>query len=151
MECETHKDERDQMKVCAVCEYAAQGYGDFVRDIVHRTDGPGRVLPPRCHRLLPEGERRVLSFADNRQEAAYFAVFAENSYRDIVDHNAMLRALRGSLVEEGGICVDDLFQRLVGLWEREGLGGEGSGEALRRFARGGRRESQTVAFGRWAG
>lgn len=60
-------------------------------------------------------------------------VFADNSYRDIVDHNAMLRALRGSPVEEVGICVDDLFRRLVGLW-REGLGGEGSREALLRRA-----------------
>lgn len=73
VECETHKDEQDHMKVCAVCEYAAQGYGDLVREIVHRTDGPGRVLPPRCHRFCLKASVRVsiLRIIDRRRRTSW--------------------------------------------------------------------------------
>ncbi len=130
--CESHKTHADQIRACVVCGYT--GFGDPVREIVHGADAPGAVFATALHRLLPEGKRRVLSFADNRQEAAYFAVFAENTYRDIVDRGSVMRALDSSVIEKGGISFDDLYRRLLAVWERNGIRGRGTNESLQRRA-----------------
>lgn len=132
--CESHKTYADQIKACVVCGYT--GFGDPVREIVHGADAPGAVFATALHRLLPEGRRRVLSFADNRQEAAYFAVFAENTYRDIVDRGSIFDALQSAKIEEGGISFDDLHRRLLAVWERNGAMARGTNESLRRRAAG---------------
>ena len=130
--CESHKTYADQIRACVVCGYT--GFGDPVREIVHGADAPGAVFATALHRLLPEGRRRVLSFADNRQEAAYFAVFAENTYRDIFDRGSVFDALQGADIEQGGISFDDLHRRLLAVWERRGITRKGTKESLRRRA-----------------
>ncbi len=91
--CESDKANPDQIKSCEFCGYTRGGYKDPVQEIVHGSDGPNAVFVTALHQLLNKDRRRVLSFADSRQEAAFFAWYAENSYGDIVDRNSILRAL----------------------------------------------------------
>ena len=119
-ECASNQpDHPDQIKKCEFCGYMRGGHRDPVQEIVHGADGPGAVFVTALHRLLPENRRKVLSFADNRQEAAFFAWFAEDSYRKIADRNSILRALKSSPIESGGVSASDLSGRLLGYWESE--------------------------------
>lgn len=81
----------DQVRRCGRCGYRAP---DPVREIVHGTDGPNAVIATTLHQLLPEARRKVLAFADGRQEAAYFAWYLEDSYESIYSRVLVLRALR---------------------------------------------------------
>ena len=83
----------DQLKRCGACGYSAAGR-DPVREVVHGTDGPHAVIATTLHQNLPEKRKKVLAFADGRQEAAFFAWYLEDSYRDILSRNLLLRASR---------------------------------------------------------
>ena len=78
--CESHDRNPDQMKQCETCGYRRGGIGDPVQEIVHGSDGPNAVIATALHELLPDDRRKVLAFTDSRQEAAFFAWYAENSY-----------------------------------------------------------------------
>ena len=58
-----------------------------VREIIHGTDGPHAVIATTLFRNLPERRRKILAFADGRQEAAFFAWYLENTYRAILIRN----------------------------------------------------------------
>lgn len=79
----------DQIPRCSVCGYRAP---DPVREVVHGTDGPHAVIATTLYQKLPEDRRKVLAFADGRQEAAFFAWYLENSYKDILNRNLILKA-----------------------------------------------------------
>ena len=119
--CEPHKDHADQLKQCESCGYQRGGIGDPVQEIVHGSDGPNAVIATALHELLPEQRRRVLAFADSRQEAAFFAWYAEDSYEKLRDRNLLLRAVNESLVGMEGLSIDDLRNRLLRQWEEAGL------------------------------
>ena len=92
--CANHKDHPDQLKRCEACRYRRGSIGDPVQEIVHGSDGPNAVIATALHELLPEARRKVLAFADSRQEAAFFAWYAENSYEKLRDRNLILRAIK---------------------------------------------------------
>ena len=119
--CESHKDHADQLKQCETCGYQPGGIGDPVQEIVHGSDGPNAVIATALHELLPEDKRKVLAFADSRQEAAFFAWYAENSYEKLRDRNLMLRAIKVEEVNAEGLSIDDLRNRLLRQWEQAGL------------------------------
>ena len=119
--CESHKGHADQVKECASCGYRRGGIGDPVQEIVHGSDGPNSVIATALHELLPQDRRKVLAFADSRQEAAFFAWYAESSFEKLRDRNLMLRAIREGEVDQEGLSVDDLRNRLLRQWERAGL------------------------------
>ena len=119
--CESHNDHADQLKQCETCGYQRGGIGDPVQEIVHGSDGPNTVIATALHELLPEDRRKVLAFADSRQEAAFFAWYAENSYEKLRDRNLMLRAINAGPVGEEGLSIDDLRNRLLKQWEQAGL------------------------------
>lgn len=118
--CKSRKDHPDQLKECDVCGYQG-GIGDPVREIVHGSDGPNSVIATELHRLLPEDRRKVLAFADSRQEAAFFAWYAENSYEKLRDRNFIFRAIASADVAEEGLSIKDLHNRLLKQWEKVGL------------------------------
>ena len=131
--CDSHNEHPDQIKQCEVCGYQRGGIGDPVQEIVHGSDGPNSVIATALHGLLPEGRRKVLSFADSRQEAAFFAWYAENSYSKVRDRNFILRALKAETVEDEGLSIADLQNRLKKQWEAAGLFNESdSSEAKNR-------------------
>ena len=119
--CEPHKDHADQLKQCETCGYQRGGIGDPVQEIVHGSDGPNTVIATALHELLPEDRRKVLAFADSRQEAAFFAWYAEDSYEKLRDRNFMLRAIKAGEVDAEGLSIDDLRNRLLKQWEQAGL------------------------------
>jgi hypothetical protein len=87
------EDRADQMAKCGACGYNAAGR-DPVREVVHGTDGPHAVIATTLFQCLPEGRKKVLAFADGRQEAAFFAWYLEDSYRDILNRNLVLKISR---------------------------------------------------------
>ena len=119
--CESHEDRADQLKQCETCGYQRGGIGDPVQEIVHGSDGPNAVIATALHELLPEKGRKVLAFADSRQEAAFFAWYAENSYEKLRDRNLMLRAMKAERVDLEGLSIDDLRNRLLKQWDNGGL------------------------------
>ena len=119
--CESHSEHADQLKKCETCGYRRGGIGDPVQEIVHGSDGPNAVIATALHELLPEDRRKVLAFADSRQEAAFFAWYAEDSYEKVRDRNLILRAIKAGPVGPEGLSIDDLRNRLLGQWEDSGL------------------------------
>lgn len=95
-------DKADQMARCGVCGYTAAGK-DPVRELIHGTDGPHAVIATTLFRTLPNDRKKVLAFADGRQEAAFFAWYLESSFMDILRRNLLLKAARRlrPLVSEG--------------------------------------------------
>lgn len=119
MKCENHRDHPDQLSKCETCNYNRGGIGDPVREIVHGSVGPNSVIATALHSLLPEGKRKVLAFADSRQQAAYFAWYAQDSYEKLRDRNLMLRAINTERTAEG-LSIEDLKYRLLRQMERAG-------------------------------
>ena len=66
----------------------------------------------------------MLAFADSRQEAAFFAWYAQDSYQDLRDRNLLHRALVAGSVGREGLSIDDLRNRLLKQWDHAGLFGE---------------------------
>ncbi len=127
--CKSDPAHADQLKKCEACGYQRGGIGDPVQEIVHGSDGPNTVIATALHELLPENRRRVLAFADSRQEAAFFAWYAEDSYKKLRDRNFILRALTAEPINAEGLSIDDLRNRLRKQWEEAGLvGAEQTGE-----------------------
>lgn len=114
--CDNRPKHPDQLKECARCGYTRGGVGDPVQEIVHGADGPNAVLATAVHGLLPPEARKILAFADSRQDAAFFAWYAEDSYATVRDRNLILRALRmarSRSPEDGrSLSVEDLGHRL---------------------------------------
>jgi len=109
--CEVHENHEDQLKECVACGYQRGAIGDPVREIVHGSDGPNVVIATALHGLLPRDRRKILAFADSRQEAAFFAWYAEDSYGKLRDRNLILRAFRGAYGNEA-LSLDDLAESL---------------------------------------
>lgn len=120
-QCDSHRDYPDQLTRCEACGYQRGGIGDPVQEIVHGSDGPNTVIATALHELLPAERRKVLAFADSRQEAAFFAWYAEDSYEKLRDRNLMLRAIKAAAVNAEGLSIDDLRNRLLKEWERADL------------------------------
>lgn len=120
MRCEPHKDHPDRLRKCAACDYSRGGLGDPVQEIVHGSDGPNAVIATALIELLPKERRKVLAFADSRQEAAFFAWYAEDSYGRLRDRNLIFRAVRDAPVGKG-LSIEDLTSRLQEVWELAGL------------------------------
>ena len=118
---ESHREHPDQLAQCGACGYRRGGIGDPVQEIVHGSDGPNAVIATALHELLAEDRRRVLAFADSRQEAAFFAWYLEDSYEKLRDRNLILRALKSAPVGISGLSLDDLSSRLHEQWEASDL------------------------------
>ncbi len=111
--CESDKNNPDQIDECGNCGYRRGGYRDPVQEIVHGADGPNAVIATALHQLLPEERRKILTFADSRQEAAFFAWYVEDTYNTIASRNAILRAMREHPVDAEGLKASDLANRLL--------------------------------------
>lgn len=106
------EDKADQMTKCGACGYSAAGR-DPVREVVHGTDGPHAVIATTLYQNLPELRKKVLAFADGRQEAAFFAWYLEDSYRDILNRNLLLKAAQTTHPSsQEGLSLSSLAARL---------------------------------------
>ena len=116
--CESSLDYPDQIKKCKTCGYSRGGIGDPVQEIVHGADGPNAVIVTALHELLPAGSQKILAFADSRQEAAFFAWYAEDSYQKLRDRNLLLRSLESDLNSTEGLSIEDMQNRLIKQWDK---------------------------------
>ena len=119
--CKSHKDHHDRLKQCEICGYSRGGIGDPVQEIVHGSDGPNSVIATAMHELLPNKKRKVLAFADSRQEAAFFAWYVEDSYEKLRDRNLILKAIKSDKVAREGLSIDDMRNLLLNQWDHAGL------------------------------
>ncbi|MEW6567672.1 MAG: DEAD/DEAH box helicase [Chloroflexota bacterium] len=114
----TDEDRADQMARCSACGYNAAGR-DPVREVVHGADGPNAVIATTLYRSLPEKRKKVLAFADGRQEAAFFAWYLEDTYKHILTRNLLLKAAEhlsphaqeGLTLRELAVGLRDLFRK----------------------------------------
>jgi hypothetical protein len=87
----------DQLQQCARCGHRGQ---DPVREVVHGGDGPHSVIATGLFEHMEQKPKKILAFADSRQEAAYFAWYLDDTYRSVLRKNL-------------------LYQSLCILWDRE--------------------------------
>ena len=107
--CRSHEDHPDRLKSCPSCGYRGV---DPVHEIVHGSDGPNAVIATVMHQSLSPERRKILAFADSRQEAAFFAWYAQSSYEGIRDRNLIVRALRLNGDGSEPMSLEDLAQKL---------------------------------------
>ncbi|MDI6711112.1 MAG: DEAD/DEAH box helicase [Bacillota bacterium] len=95
----------DQIPRCSACGYKAP---DPVREVVHGTDGPHTVITTTLYQRLPEKRKKILAFADSRQEAAFFSWYLDRTYRDLLTRNLVWQAGRalGQRTREGLSLAD---------------------------------------------
>ena len=109
----------DQVLRCGVCGYRAP---DPVREVIHGTDGPHAVIATTLHQELPPERRKVLAFADGRQEAAFFAWYLGDSYKSIRARNLLLKVLqRQSVHSSAGSSFRDVAIRLRDTFRRKNV------------------------------
>lgn len=110
------EEREDQTPSCSACGYRGP---DPVREVIHGTDGPHAVISTTLYQQVPESRRKILAFADSRQEAAFFAWYVEDSYQSVLTRNLLLRALdkyrvrapEGLSMEELALAVKDTYVR----------------------------------------
>lgn len=117
LELQTATGEREgHVPRCSVCGYKAP---DPIREVVHGTDGPHAVIGTTLFQKVPEGRRKILAFADSRQEAAFYAWYLEQSYEDLLHRNLIVRALDKNLAQATeGLTVSELAGALVHLYRK---------------------------------
>ena len=115
--CQADNNHPDQIKRCESCGYRRGSVGDPVHEIVHGSDDPNAVIATSIHRLLPSTSRKILAFADSRQDAAFFAWYIEDSYRRLRDRNLIFKAMKRYPIDDQGLSLDDLLNRLHREWE----------------------------------
>ena len=113
------EEKEDQVPRCSACGYRAP---DPVREVVHGTDGPHAVIATTLYQRLSRERRKVLAFADGRQEAAFFAWYLENSYKDILNRNLILKAAKAlsSHIQEG-LSLRELATGLRGAYRKNNI------------------------------
>jgi Helicase conserved C-terminal domain/Domain of unknown function (DUF1998) len=80
----------DQMRQCATCGHRGQ---DPVREVIHGGDGPNAVIATGLFERIEEDKRKILAFADSRQEAAYFAWYLDDTYQNVLRRSFLYRTL----------------------------------------------------------
>ncbi len=122
-------DENRHLRRCGACHQSASG-NDVVGRFLTDTSAPAAVVATALYQELPPatdpavadklgGGRKLLAFADSRQEAAFFAPFLERTYDNGLRRSLILRALR-DLYEDSPVSFNMLAGRLttVALEER---------------------------------
>jgi len=125
-------DERaDETRRCSACGYSASGR-DPIREVIYGSDGPHAVIATVLYQRLPQPRRKVLAFADGRQEAAFFAWYLEESYRDVLSRNLINKVVREWAPRtSSGLSLAELAPRLCEAMGAAGVFPEATGELER--------------------
>lgn len=114
-----NEDRADQIAKCSVCEYSASGK-DPVKEIVHGHDGPNAVIATTLYQHLPEERKKILAFADSRQEAAFFAWYLESSYNNILHRNLILKVAQElNIHSDEGLSLNDITTQLREIYKEK--------------------------------
>lgn len=101
---------RDQISRCGRCEYSGI---DPVREAMHSANGPNVVVATALFEGLPEKGRKILAFRDGRQEAAFFAWYAERTHQQFVRRALLLDVVRRlTPLTDAHLSLDDIAPHL---------------------------------------
>lgn len=89
---ETGDEDLRTVKRCGACGYGG-GSGTPVVELLHGADGPHSVIVTTLYKEQPSERRKILAFADGRQEAAFFAWYLQDTYEKVVSRNVLYQAL----------------------------------------------------------
>jgi len=105
---------------CVMC--GARNPNGTVFRMLTGKDAPVSVLATSLYQALPPAEgaaelpgqgRKLLSFADSRQDAAFFAPYLERTYQNLLRRRMIMRALSADAeARSGGLRLEDLAHRL---------------------------------------
>lgn len=118
------------LRKCVVCTARTSGAG-IVRRFLTGADAPVAVVATSLYQQLPPAAppattdewsapirvgdgRKLLSFADSRQDAAFFAPYLERTYNRAVQRRLLWQAISGRS-ELGGVRPRDLYVPLANL------------------------------------
>ena len=111
----------DRLPECVACGYRGT---DPVKEVIHGADGPNAVIATTLFEVLQNDRRKVLAFADGRQEAAFFAWYLGKTYEDIFFRNHMLQAGRQlAHYSPEPLSLQDLAEELTVMVCEQGLAG----------------------------
>lgn len=115
--------DRGRRQRCAVC--GARNPNGTVYRMLTGKDAPVSVLATSLYQLLPPAAdadmlnspgqgRKLLAFADSRQDAAFFAPYLERTYQQILQRRMIIRVLLSSEEGRSGrLRLDDVARRLL--------------------------------------
>jgi ATP-dependent helicase YprA (DUF1998 family) len=116
---------------CLACG-ALAGSGDVVSRFLTGQDAPVAVLATTLYQLIPPpapettgksqaAGRKLLCFADSRQDAAFFAPYLERTYDRLLRRHLILATLREAVTGGGRLRLQDLLPRIRSYAERADL------------------------------
>ncbi|MCX2728187.1 DEAD/DEAH box helicase [Thermomicrobium sp. 4228-Ro] len=111
---EAHDRDSGELKYCLVCNVAAS---DPVRELVYGGEWVQAVIATTILDLLPKGRRKMLAFADGRQDAAYFAVRLDEWASQLALRRGIVQALKSLTNGEDrdGLSLRELHEDLLAL------------------------------------
>ena len=90
---------RDQISRCGRCEYSGT---DPVSEVVRGANAPNVVIATALFEGLPRKRQKILAFRDGRQDAAFFAWYAERTHQQLVRRALLLQVVRQLAPQAGG-------------------------------------------------
>ena len=101
---------RDRISRCGRCEYSGS---DPVSEVVRGANAPNVVVATALFEGLPRKRRKILAFRDGRQEAAFFAWYAEQTHKQFVRRALLLEVVRRLAPQAGGhLSLGDIAPHL---------------------------------------
>lgn len=113
----------DELKCCPSCGGTASGGETHLRFLTGQ-DAPVAVIAAALYHQLPaldrtpSGGRKLLCFADSRQDAAFFAPYMERSYGTLLQRRVMAMALEQA---KGAVDFETLADLVRRVGESKGL------------------------------
>src|SRR5260370_33338962 len=99
----------DQIRHCAACGHRGQ---DPVREGIHGCDGPNAVIATGLFERIDQDHKKILTFADSRQDTAYFAWYLDDTYRSLLRRSVLYRTLLANWDREHKpLSLSDLADR----------------------------------------
>lgn len=111
-------DEKTKVCTCRGCGQSENRRGMLRQLYLGHESSTAVVSSSLFGQLYHNSDHRFLSFSDNRQNAAYFAPYLENTHENMVLHAAMYRVIDGyrDRLEHGGMTFEefhDHFQDII--------------------------------------
>jgi len=118
-----------QARRCINCGYKGQ---DPIAEVVHGADGPHAVIATTLFHRLPSERRKILAFADGRQQAAFFAWYLDRSYRDLFARNQIFHTVEESTSRDVASSLNELARALEARMLETGILRESDAPTTRR-------------------
>ncbi len=121
-------EKKKYIKVCAACGSRSSGaMAEIVTAMQAGNEAMGAVVSQKVLEFLPEEQdldeakpmqgRHLLTFSDNRQNAAYFAPYFERTSNDLALRTAIFQALKES---DEQLNFNDLTELILRYWRKTG-------------------------------